>query len=267
MREAEPVAFALEHARLQCLLKPRVVGCGRVKKRGGRLSKCGRVQERVPRAGAHRREPVANRRPQALRQRRLLARSEPALPRHRLGDLQREEGISSRDAVDGAPTGLRQRYVGVRADDALEFTERERPQHEPRDPLRREGSVDIQRRARCVASYRCEEPDALAADEAPEHEPEGVARGRVKPLRVVDRNDRRPTRHHTGDDGERPTGEGHAVQLIRRVRAPERDLERAALRRRKRRKHRQRDGLQEIRERDEREPRLRLGRPAEHDPK
>ena len=52
MREAEAVAFELEHARAQCLLKPITVGCAGVEKRGGGLSEYGRVQERALCAGA-----------------------------------------------------------------------------------------------------------------------------------------------------------------------------------------------------------------------
>ncbi len=265
--ETEPVAIALKDARRQCLLKPHLVCCRRVDKRGRGLSERSRVQERAPRTGAQRREPVANRRRQALRHGRLLARSEPALPRHGLGDLQREKGIPSRDPVDGVPARLRERDLGMRADDPLELPERERPQHDARDPLRSKSSVNSQRRPGSVASYRCQQPDALAADEAPEHEPERVARRRVKPLRVVDRDNRRLTQRQTRDSGERPTGQGDPIQLIRRIGAPKRGLERAALRRRKRREQRLRDGLHEIRERDEREPGLRLGGPADQDAK
>jgi hypothetical protein len=103
------------------------------------------------------------------------------------------------------------------------------------------------------------------ADEAPEDELEGIPRRRVKPLRVIDRDNRRPVRRDAGDCGQRPTGEGDAIEFTGRVRPPERNAERLALRLRKRRDHVLRNAFEEIRESDERKPRLRFGGPAEQD--
>jgi hypothetical protein len=236
-----------------------------VEERRGRLPERRRIQERAPHRSAQRREPVAKRRRYALRERRLFAWSEAALPRHGFGDLEREERIPSRRAVDGAPARARERYVGMRADDALELTGRERPQQSARDPVRRKRSVDLQRCTGIVASYRCEETDALPADEAPEDKPEGIARRRVEPLRVIDRDKRRPVRRDAGDRGQRPTGEGDAIEFAGRVRPPERNAECLALRLRTRRNHVLRNAFEEIRESDERQPRLRFGGTAEQD--
>jgi hypothetical protein len=63
----------------------------------------------------------------------------------------------------------------MRADHILELGDREGSQHEACDAACREGSIDLDRKFGDVVADRCQETDALVADETPEDEAKCIA--------------------------------------------------------------------------------------------
>ena len=195
----------------------------------------------------------------------LEAGPEPG-PLHQPGDLEREERVSPRLAVDPDEGWSAEREAELTANDLVDGVEVERSDVDALDrplELRRRAR---QGRVREVGPDRRYEADVRLA-QAPHGVLEHAGGGPVEPLQVVDGEDHRRLLGQGAQhpEGAERHGEGRRVDPLGRD-PLEGDLERGALGRGKPVENRVQRRVEEVRETTEGELRLRLDGPRRHRP-
>ena len=147
---------------------------------------------------------------------------------HRARELEREVGVAAGRGGDAGQHRSRRRDVEPLAHEVVQRPQRERADHQHRQPLLRERAPQPERGIVCfVCSDRREHP--RRSFEPAGCELEHAARRAVEPLRVVDRDDDRPVgRERCEHAGECRRDESCLGRLVRRL-AQQRRGERALL--------------------------------------
>ena len=192
--EAKRVAFAFDHVRDNGRIERVRIDAGPLEQRGRGSPECGCESERLARrrgkAGeARTQEPL-----ERLRDGKRLCRVD--LEAEGTPELERVERIATRALVDPEQRLTREGPIHSVAQKPVQRADAQRPERQPLDVLLRERLLDL-RRLCAVCAAPCEEKAHPACIEPPQSERQRVGRGRVEPLQVVDRDNRRvPLREH-----------------------------------------------------------------------
>ena len=182
--------------------------------------------------------------------------------RQQLSDLERVERVPARDLRDSHQGRPRKALAGAVGDHAVKRRNRERPELEPPDR-----AAELCRAEPLALRLRPERHDHphRAAGEPPGGEGEGRSRGRVQPVRVVDREHDPPVVGQRAEQRQqrRPDQAPLGRPLARGLQ--HRDLERVPLRRRQVFEETRVELGQQVGQPGEREGRLRLGRAGRED--
>ena len=172
--------------------------------------------------------------------------------RARLGprELQCDERVAAREALDALQRRARERMAELVRDDARQRVQPERSDDEPPEAL-----VD-DRDLSHPGPGRGEQPDRVPVAAA-QREAQRSRRRRVEPLEVVDRDEHRPVLRRRPEQPQRPRRHGTGRRVARRS-PQKRGAERIALRGRQRIALRVEQPAEEIREPAERRARLGL---------
>jgi hypothetical protein len=175
VREPQTLAVHLEHTGLNRLFHAFWLRGPRPHEGKSRLREGCHCEEGRPGARRQRRNALTHRVGERLRNRQPFTGCTSTSRFERLGELQREERVSRRDAIERTPGRLRESEGDLSTDDVSELLERQGLQTETGHTILGEAAVELQR-AGAAVSRRHEQPEVFCRQPIRD-EAEDVSRG------------------------------------------------------------------------------------------